>query len=140
MKNSRERRRETDRRWYRNNIEKCKAKRRRYYKDNRELELSRAKQYNRENRKRISARDRLSRRNMTQEQHDDLLLKQHNCCAICGKPFIETPRIDHNHETDENRGLLCNYCNTLIGMCFESIEILGNAIQYLKGYQNESNY
>jgi hypothetical protein len=33
------------------------------------------------------------------------------------------------------RALLCGHCNVLIGMAAESIEILSNAIEYLKGYQ-----
>lgn len=48
-----------------------------------------------------------------------------------------TPRalgVDHHHTTGKVRGLLCVSCNNAIGLLFESIEILGNAIQYLTLY------
>lgn len=48
------------------------------------------------------------------EQYDELLEKQHHCCAICDRhedEFKTRLAVDHNHKTGEIRGLLCNYCN-----------------------------
>ena len=129
---NRERQRENDRRWRKNNLKKARAKNRKWYRENRERELARNAVYHRKNRKKVAIRHRLVRRRMTQAQHDALLKKQKNRCAVCRKVFRLTPRIDHNHETDENRGLLCNHCNVLIGMSFESIRTLKNAIKYLR--------
>lgn len=48
-------------------------------------------------------------------EHYNLLLKaQNNKCLICGienLTFKNNFVVDHNHETDEIRGLLCNKCN-----------------------------
>lgn len=40
--------------------------------------------------------------------------------------------LDHNHETNKFRGWLCHNCNMGIGAFKDSIEILINAIEYLK--------
>ena len=51
-------------------------------------------------------------------------------CAACGS----TNRlcIDHDHETNEPRGLLCHNCNTAIGLVGDNLETLSNLIEYLK--------
>ena len=44
--------------------------------------------------------------------------EQQGCCAICGKHQSEEKRnfaVDHDHETDIIRGLLCSNCNTKLG-------------------------
>ena len=66
-----------------------------------------------------------------------MLRNQNNRCTICGKYFTSRlrPRMDHNHETNEIRDLLCNCCNLLIGCAYENIEILEGAIRYLKRFQ-----
>jgi hypothetical protein len=62
------------------------------------------------------------------------LIEQNNRCAICFEVFTKTPHIDHDHETNEFRGLLCRSCNHLLGNARDKILILENAIQYLKRY------
>ena len=38
-------------------------------------------------------------------------------CAICHRPLIERlTATDHNHETGRIRGLLCDSCNTKVGI------------------------
>jgi len=50
-----------------------------------------------------------------------LFKEQKGKCAICGtERAIDAPKwmkllIDHDHETDEVRGLLCQSCNILVG-------------------------
>jgi hypothetical protein len=71
--------------------------------------------------------------------YDEQLKLQNGCCAICGKPETKLDRygnikrlqVDHNHKTGKIRKLLCFSCNSLIGLCYESKEILQNAITYL---------
>lgn len=53
-------------------------------------------------------------------------------CEICGGRDGRELCVDHNHETGEVRGLLCSTCNTGLGHFKDSVEKLGNAIQYLK--------
>ncbi len=45
--------------------------------------------------------------------------------------------LDHNHRTDKPRGFICRRCNTMLGYCQDSIEILEKAIQYLNHYDQE---
>jgi hypothetical protein len=41
------------------------------------------------------------------------------------------PNIDHDHKTMKVRGLLCGYCNNLIGRARDDVAILHSAIKYL---------
>jgi recombination endonuclease VII len=115
----------------------------RYYDKHREEVLEKNAVYLKENKEKVNRRVRNRRHGITQEQLDVKMAEQNNCCAVCGKEFQETPHIDHNHaccpklrSCDKcRRGLLCAPCNVMIGMAQESIEVLTNAIQYLKGYQ-----
>lgn len=80
--------------------------------------------------------------NMTEEQFQYKIELQDNKCAICMMLLVR-PVVDHNHLCCSkrktcghcNRGILCQKCNTIIGLAGDSIEILNNAIEYLKGYQ-----
>jgi hypothetical protein len=65
---------------------------------------------------------------------ESMLLDQRGTCAICEQGFIETPRVDHDHETGKVRGLLCHHCNTGLGQFKDNIEILQNAIAYLEKF------
>ncbi len=51
-------------------------------------------------------------------------------CMICGKE--EKLVVDHDHETGNVRGLLCNHCNRGLGHFRDNIQFLDNAISYLK--------
>lgn len=60
-----------------------------------------------------------ARRERVKYGWDELLKRQDKKCACCGSLF-ETPYSryvvhDHNHETLEYRGLLCQSCNKLVG-------------------------
>lgn len=71
---------------------------------------------------------------ITIEEFKHKLDSQNNCCTICKVNFNtlnKRPSVDHNHSTGKVRDLLCNNCNTIIGLCNESIEILKNTIEYL---------
>jgi hypothetical protein len=69
--------------------------------------------------------------NFSEEQYNQLLIKQENKCAICKREFIKTAYIDHNHTTGKVRGLLCNHCNLMLGHAKESSVILAEASLYL---------
>lgn len=82
--------------------------------------------------------------NMTEEQYNNLLIKQNYSCAICGRDFYkyraETHRyfcIDHNHKTGEIRGLLCSPCNRSIGLLGDNAGILRTAANYIERKINE---
>ncbi len=77
---------------------------------------------------------------ITPEEYNKLLSDQGYVCAICGKEEkymgtnnkIMNLSIDHDHETGNIRGLLCNSCNRGLGFFQDSKDILGEAIKYLK--------
>lgn len=68
---------------------------------------------------------------MTVKRYEKMLEAQDGVCLLCKKPKIKNRLcIDHSHKTGEIRGLLCNYCNFLVG-CVENYPIL---IQKIFGY------
>ncbi len=71
--------------------------------------------------------------NITLEQYDKMFEEQNGVCAVCGLPEI-TKRlaVDHNHDTGEIRGLLCDRCNFTLGLVSENVDTLQNAINYLQ--------
>lgn len=78
--------------------------------------------------------------NISIDDYNHLFLKQKGRCAICKqaekikdkKGNVKWLSVDHNHATDEIRGLLCNACNTGIGKLGDSVVTLESAIKYLK--------
>jgi hypothetical protein len=72
-----------------------------------------------------------SKYRLTPEDFDDLVEKQQNKCAICGAPEPKF-HVDHDHQTNKIRGLLCSHCNLMLGHARDNIETLLAAIEYLK--------
>lgn len=77
------------------------------------------------------------------ERYTEMAATQNNKCAICNK--FETSKrsgvtkrlaIDHCHKTGKVRSLLCQSCNTAIGLLNEDTAVLELAIQYLKKFKN----
>lgn len=67
------------------------------------------------------------------EEVQNQLKHQNNRCAICNKEItMETKHVDHCHTTDKIRGLLCSKCNKGLGLFYDNVESLKNAIKYLK--------
>ena len=63
--------------------------------------------------------------------YDRMLAEQGGACAICRAEF---PRllIDHCHASGKVRGLLCNNCNTGIGMFSDDPQLMQAAAQYVR--------
>lgn len=102
--------------------------------------LRRGARYTRETRARrspehaaaLERRGRLKRYGLTVEQFDAMLLAQGNVCGICRQPKDERQwHIDHDHETQEVRGILCSNCNTALGLFKDDPARLAQAIEYL---------
>ena len=70
--------------------------------------------------------------NITLEEYAWLEYKQDRKCAICHKMDIRSLSLDHNHNTLDNRSLLCMYCNVGLKNFKEDINILYAAILYLE--------
>ena len=79
--------------------------------------------------------------NMTLEHYERLLISQKGVCAICLQPEtcvgkgnkVSRLCVDHDHVTEEIRGLLCRSCNLGIGKFKDKPEVLVLAIAYLNG-------
>lgn len=71
---------------------------------------------------------------LTLEQYNDLFNKQNGCCAICGvhQKELKLPLcVDHCHNTNNIRGLLCSKCNSGLGFFKDNVLFLKSAIKYL---------
>jgi hypothetical protein len=119
-------------------IECSREIRRIHYAANKDVYKSRAKKWkakNPEKVKRSALRAKLKYLyNIDEEKFQRLSDAQNGLCAICGKP----PRssrlgVDHDHKTNEFRGLLCEKCNYGLGMFDDNTEYLSKAIKYLEG-------
>jgi hypothetical protein len=75
----------------------------------------------------------------------EMLETQNGLCKICNNPETRKSRtegkvcqlaIDHCHKTGKIRGLLCHSCNVALGSFKDSIELLQNAINYLKLHEH----
>ena len=88
---------------------------------------------------------------ITPEEYDALRVAQGYRCAICDRPEAELPdrqtgrprldgkpnaapmrlHVDHDHDTDAIRGLLCWPCNTAIGLFQDQPFRMTRAIAYV---------
>ena len=73
---------------------------------------------------------------ITPERYDAEFAKQNGLCAMCGLPPNDTDLqknlvVDHDHETNEFRGLVHGRCNSVLGYAQENPVILRAAIDYL---------
>jgi hypothetical protein len=74
-----------------------------------------------------------TRYGITLEQYEAQLDKQGGVCAICcNPPTTRRLCVDHNHETGEVRGLICNSCNRGLGYLKDDSRLLKAAVQYLE--------
>jgi len=84
----------------------------------------------------------LKRQGMTQEQYDAKHAEQRGGCEICLQPHgralcgrSKDLAIDHDHETNQLRGLLCDDCNIGLGLFRDDPQRLFNAALYLLKYK-----
>ena len=69
---------------------------------------------------------------ITEEEWAERYRAQDGRCAICfERGEAETLAVDHCHETNTVRGLLCRGCNTGLGSFNDNIAYLQRAIAYL---------
>ena len=69
--------------------------------------------------------------------------EQDGVCAICLQPEtllhqngnVRRLVVDHNHETDEVRALLCTKCNLMVGNSLDNPELLERAAEYLRRFE-----
>ena len=86
---------------------------------------------------------RLRNHRMTLNQYQTMFDSQQGLCGICSQPesakhqkgTIKSLAIDHDHKTNQVRGLLCSRCNLLLGYAKDSISLLKKCIIYLESHQ-----
>ena len=112
--------------------ERCKL----WNKRNRDRVLARARELYKQNDGMGSKNSQLKRMyGITLDQYNKMLVDQSNKCAICGKEQLKYRRrlsVDHCHETNKVRGLLCHPCNAAFGLLQENMDIILNMANYAK--------
>jgi hypothetical protein len=99
------------------------------------------KKYVLKNKEKIASRTLAYRREkfrfFPQELYDERLNDQGGVCAICS---TDNPggrgqfHADHDHQTNQPRGVLCHNCNVALGNFKDNPELLQKAIKYLNKY------
>ena len=82
-----------------------------------------------------------SRYGISVDEYDKILASQNGVCAICRR-LCRTGRnlaVDHDHHTDQIRGLLCVNCNQMLGAIDDDVDLLERAIDYLLKYRTQPN-
>lgn len=72
---------------------------------------------------------------ITAAVYDAMVNEQEGKCAICGRPPLHYRlSVDHDHERDIVRGLLCPRCNRGLGVFWDNPEMLRKAADYLEKF------
>lgn len=75
---------------------------------------------------------------ITLAQFEEQLEAQGGVCFLCGRPPAKTSaqtsrlHVDHNHETEQRRALLCHNCNLGLGNFQDDPDLLRRAAIYLE--------
>lgn len=75
---------------------------------------------------------------ITQADFEAMCAAQGGKCAACETPFAGTgklrtaPVVDHCHDTTRIRGVLCNRCNTTLGLIGDSPKVARGLARYVE--------
>ena len=99
----------------------------------------RAKKWRKDNPERKKAYEKAfmlkSRYNLSYEDYIKMFEQQEYKCSICKtevQPNTKNAHVDHCHETNKVRSILCTTCNTGLGKFKENKMLLEAAIAYLE--------
>lgn len=121
-------------------VEANRLRTKEFYWNNREHCLNRSKRARNRNKERYSLNSRKThlknKYGLSIEEFSILLETQNYKCKICKILFSDTrlPTVDHSHKTGKVRAVLCNSCNTGLGMLKDSLANLLSAVEYLEVY------
>lgn len=118
--------------WYERNKDKATENVRNWRNKNK----SYIKQYREENRQKHYKQEVVRKYGVHTEWFDEQIEIQGNSCKCCKRGFRwgdkqTTPHVDHCHESNEVRGILCNRCNTVLGLCNDDVGLLSELARYL---------
>lgn len=141
-----EKAREYSKKYRKENLKQCQEAAKRYREKNKQIIKEKysesRKKYREQNVQSITIGKIRWQFNISSQKAEELYFKKlDGICEICGQKETLTRNnkirklsIDHNHQTNKIRGLLCSKCNTLLGRAEDSIQILKQAIEYLEKY------
>lgn len=112
----------------------CRTQAKEWKANNKERCRETNKKWNSNNYSKKRYRDLKQKYGITPEHYDEMYLQQGCKCKICETHQDQLSRklsIDHCHKTGKVRGLLCTYCNSLLGNCKDRVDLLEKAKLYL---------
>ena len=133
--------------WQKENKDKLNAKNAKWKRENRDKvndsNIRRLRSWTPERRAARNFRNDLKKLyNVTPEWWDAKLAKQGGGCGICGAKTSgakgRRPHVDHCHETDKNRGILCHACNVCLHILERIPDWPEKARAYLDVYHRET--
>jgi hypothetical protein len=95
-------------------------------------------EWRKRNSDRVRAYHRKSRTGWTADQYDLAYVEQGGCCYLCRRHASELPHglvADHCHESNTPRRLLCDACNTALGLLRDDAELIRRAANYIEQFQ-----
>lgn len=113
----------------------CKEKRQKKYTANLQEEKQKLKNYYKKNKEKAKEYYLSKTYGLEKQEYERMFEEQEGKCAICGTHHSRLNRglfVDHCHSSEQVRGLLCQFCNTLLGMAQDDSKILQKAIKYLE--------
>jgi hypothetical protein len=124
-------------------ITQIKARQKRWYEANKEKQKVRERARYQEKKDYNTSVRLQSKFGITLDEYNAMLALQRGLCAVCGsEPNIKDKNgnirrlaVDHDHKTGKVRQLLCNACNTSIGLVKENVSTLVNMIDYIKKHE-----
>ena len=119
--------------WYQRNKEKAKQK----YRDWREENIDKVRAYRKQNRAKHYRQEVMRKYGVDEGWFDEQLKKQGGMCECCNRKFAwgdkqTTPHVDHCHQSGEVRGILCNRCNSVLGLSKDDPNLLSTLAEYLR--------
>ena len=76
---------------------------------------------------------------LTQAAFEAMFVSQDHACKICRVPFAQLPKsqihLDHDHETNRARGILCQRCNTFVGVVEANKRFLPTVLEYIDEFR-----
>lgn len=88
------------------------------------------------NQEKVLSKRYKKRYGITLSEYKEKLAAQNFKCLICGVSEKDSRQkklvVDHCHNTNEVRGLLCHNCNCGLGHFVDNVEVLQKAITYLQ--------
>ena len=117
---------EYSKKWYQENIEKAKEQRKKYRQKNKEKRKEYDKKQRKENPEKIRKYYRKRHLTMLEKRAGKKKLEQ---CEVCGA--LGRICFDHNHETGEFRGWICDRCNLILGLAKDNPYLLKKLVEYL---------